>query len=95
MHSLESRDELVELLIEVWTEVLGVAVTADSDFLELDGTSLAALSIVQAVAERYGDRARGVEGVALRALFEQATLGDMATELHRLTAALDEARRAG
>lgn len=69
------------LLVDAWSEALGVRATADSDFLALGGTSLAAMAVARAVSEHLGDP-DGFEAVALQAVFEQATLRDMARELH-------------
>jgi hypothetical protein len=70
---ITTTDDLVELLIPSWSTALGVEVTAESDFLALGGTSLAALAVAGAVAERY-DACEDIELIALEAVFEAPTL---------------------
>jgi hypothetical protein len=86
MPSTATTDDLIELLVPVWTEVLGVAATPDSDFLALGGNSLSAVTIANAVAERYS-ACPGIEAIALQATFEAPTLRAMAD---LVTAVLNE-----
>lgn len=72
--------ELAKLLVDAWTEALGLEATPESDFFALGGTSIAAVSIAQTVVDRF-ERVEGIELFALQAVFEQPTLGDMAREL--------------
>jgi hypothetical protein len=72
-----TADDLIELLVPVWTEALGVPATPDSDFLALGGNSLSAVTIADAVAERYSACPR-IEMIALQATFEAPTLLAMA-----------------
>lgn len=75
-----TTDELVTLLVPIWSTVLRVQANADSDFIALGGDSQSAVAIAGAVVERCG-RPDGFEAVALRAVFESATLQAMAEAL--------------
>lgn len=90
MPSTATIDDLIELLVPVWTEALGVAATPGSDFLALGGNSLSAVMIANAVAERYS-ACPGIEVTALQATFEAPTLRAMAD---LLAAVLNEPGRA-
>jgi hypothetical protein len=88
-----SEAELTQLLVEVWTEALGVEATPESDFFALDGTSLAAVSITQAVVARL-EPYDGVESFVLLAVFEQPSLGAMARALSTFVAGAEAGRAA-
>ena len=73
-------EQIVHLLIATWADVLDTEATPDSDFFDLGGTSLAAIAIADAVAERYAD-CEGVGAHALQAVFASTSLRGMADEL--------------
>jgi amino acid adenylation domain-containing protein len=70
---LAPRSVVEELLATIWSEVLGgVRVGVNDNFFELGGHSLLATQVMSRVREAFG-----VE-VALRSLFEQPTVGELA-----------------
>jgi hypothetical protein len=75
-----TTEELVQLLIPLWSDTLSTPATAESDFLMLGGSSLGAISIAALVAERYPD-CEGLDLVATQATFERPTLRAVADEL--------------
>lgn len=87
--SAKGSDALLNLLVDAWSAALETEITAESDFFELGGDSVAAISIARAVSERYGDR-EDIEVEAIQAVFEQATPGGMAKALGAFIATADE-----
>ena len=77
MPPTSTTDDLIELLVPVWTEALGVEASPQSEFFALGGNSLSAVAIADAVAQRYS-ACPGIEVVALQATFDAPTLLAMA-----------------
>jgi Phosphopantetheine attachment site len=77
---LPNFEELVAVLVMAWSDALNMEVTPQSDFLALGGTSITAMVIADAVAERYGD-CKGMELCALQSVFECPNLLAMAERL--------------
>ncbi len=74
-----ARDELEELLVEIWSEVLGLdAVGIEDPFLDLGGHSILAAQIQARLAERLPFE------VALRDLFDTSTVSALAAHLRTL-----------
>ncbi|WP_159104740.1 non-ribosomal peptide synthetase [Plantactinospora sp. BB1] len=70
--------ETERLLAEIWSDVLGVpAVAADDNFVDLGGHSLLAMQVLWRIQD-----ARGVE-LALRSVFDAATLAELAATVDR------------
>ncbi|GAB3984227.1 hypothetical protein GCM10027615_71260 [Plantactinospora veratri] len=70
--------ETERLLAEIWSDVLGVpAVAADDNFVDLGGHSLLAMQVLWRIQD-----ARGVE-LALRSVFDAATLAELAVAVDR------------
>ena len=68
------RDGAERLLAQLWSELLGIAVTdRDADFFALGGHSLKLMRLAAALRTRHGAH------VALGALFEHSVLSDQAT----------------
>ncbi len=77
--SVPPRTPLEELLAAIWADILGVPrVGAHDDFFALGGHSLLATQVVSRIRERLH-----VE-VALRALFEAPTVGELAGRIEAL-----------
>jgi amino acid adenylation domain-containing protein len=71
-------DALERLLAEIWAGVLGVDLPGREDnFFALGGHSLHATSVFAAIEDQLGQQ------LPLRALFESATLADLAASLRR------------
>ncbi|TDD06164.1 amino acid adenylation domain-containing protein, partial [Nonomuraea diastatica] len=67
------RDEVEALIVEIWSEVLGVdAPGVHDDFFDLGGHSLLASKVVGRLRERLGTR------LALRSVFEAPTVAELA-----------------
>jgi amino acid adenylation domain-containing protein len=67
------RSGVEEMLASIWSEVLGgVRVGVNDNFFELGGHSLLATQVMSRVREAFG-----IE-IALRSLFEQPTVGELA-----------------
>ena len=66
-----------EVLVGIWSEVLGVRVGVADDFFELGGHSLLATQVMSRVREAFG-----VE-VALRELFERPTVKELGQSIER------------
>jgi len=66
-----------EVLVGIWSEVLGVPVGLTDDFFELGGHSLLATQVISRVREAFG-----VE-VALRELFERPTVKELGQSIER------------
>jgi hypothetical protein len=86
MQSTPSAEEVVTVLVALWSETLETPVDRDSDFFGLGGDSLSGVAIASAVAVRYESFA-GIEAHALQAIFEQPSLAAMAQELRAFMAA--------
>ena len=72
------RNEMEQLLAEIWGEVLGVERVGSTDnFFELGGHSLLATQVMSRVREVFG-----VE-VALREVFERPSVGELAEEIEK------------
>ena len=70
---LAPRSGVEEMLASIWSEVLGgVRVGVNDNFFELGGHSLLATQVMSRVREAFG-----IE-IALRSLFEQPTVGELA-----------------
>jgi len=66
------RTGVEEMLASIWSDVLGVRVGVNDNFFELGGHSLLATQVMSRVREAFG-----IE-IALRRLFEQPTIGELA-----------------
>ena len=69
---LAPRSGVEEMLASIWSDVLGVTVGVNDNFFELGGHSLLATQVMSRVREAFG-----IE-IALRSLFEQPTIGELA-----------------
>ena len=70
---LAPRSVVEEMLASIWSDVLGgVRVGVNDNFFELGGHSLLATQVISRVREAFG-----IE-IALRSLFEQPTVGELA-----------------
>ena len=69
---LAPRTGVEEMLASIWSDVLGVRVGVNDNFFELGGHSLLATQVMSRVREVFG-----IE-IALRSLFEQPTIGELA-----------------
>ncbi len=77
-----ARNELEEVLVSVVAELLGLeTVGIEENFFLLGGHSLLGAQLIARVGDRFG-----VE-VSLRALFDNPTVADIATEVERLLVA--------
>ncbi|MFI9510324.1 amino acid adenylation domain-containing protein [Nocardia sp. NPDC052566] len=70
-----ARDATEELLVRIWTEVLGFAVGIDDPFDELGGHSLTAMRIIARISDRCGT------DVAAERFFGSLTIADLAAEI--------------
>jgi amino acid adenylation domain-containing protein len=66
------RSGVEEMLASIWSDVLGVRAGVNDNFFELGGHSLLATQVMSRVREAFG-----IE-IALRSLFEQPTIGELA-----------------
>ena len=66
------RNGVEEMLASIWSEVLRVRVGVNDNFFDLGGHSLLATQVMSRVREAFG-----IE-IALRSLFEQPTVGELA-----------------
>jgi amino acid adenylation domain-containing protein len=69
---LAPRSGVEEMLASIWSDVLEVRAGVDDNFFELGGHSLLATQVMSRVREAFG-----IE-IALRSLFEQPTIGELA-----------------
>jgi amino acid adenylation domain-containing protein len=69
---LAPRSGVEEMLASIWSDVLGVRAGINDNFFELGGHSLLATQVMSRVREAFG-----IE-IALRSLFEQPTVGELA-----------------
>ena len=69
---LAPRSGVEEMLASIWSDVLGVRVGVNDNFFELGGHSLLATQVMSRVREAFG-----IE-IALRSLFEQPTVRELA-----------------
>ncbi|HSE18132.1 MAG TPA: amino acid adenylation domain-containing protein [Pyrinomonadaceae bacterium] len=69
---LAPRSGVEEMLAAIWSDVLGVRAGVNDNFFELGGHSLLATQVMSRVREAFG-----IE-IALRSLFEQPTIGELA-----------------
>lgn len=79
-------DSLVQMLCELWREMLSVSeVRADDDFFELGGDSLIAVRIFAALGDRHGIN------LPLAALLQHPTCNELAALIHHQRSCLDTA----
>src|SRR4029079_16221157 len=69
---LGPRSGVEEMLATMWSDVLGVRAGVNDNFFELGGHSCLATQVMSRVREAFG-----IE-IALRSLFEQPTIGELA-----------------
>ncbi|MFL6123338.1 acyl carrier protein [Actinophytocola sp.] len=70
------RDELLDQLVEIWrAELLLGAATPDVDFVEVDGSSLTAVRIMNRVRETLG------EDIETALIFNHSTPRALAAEI--------------
>src|SRR6185295_2612813 len=69
---LAPRSGVEEMLASIWSDVLGVRAGVNDNFFDLGGHSLLATQVMSRVREAFG-----IE-IALRSLFEQPTIGELA-----------------
>jgi amino acid adenylation domain-containing protein len=75
---LAPRSVVEEMLASIWSEVLGgVRVGVNDNFFELGGHSLLATQVMSRVREAFGLE------IALRSLFEQPTVGELAERIEQ------------
>jgi acyl carrier protein len=69
---LAPRSGVEEMLASIWSDVLRVRAGVNDNFFELGGHSLLATQVMSRVREAFGIK------IALRSLFEQPTIGELA-----------------
>src|SRR6185295_18793009 len=75
------RSGVEEMLASIWSDVLGVRVGVSDNFFDLGGHSLLATQVMSRVREAFG-----IE-IALRTLFEQPTIGELAETIEESSGA--------
>src|SRR6185369_4734329 len=91
---LGPRTGVEEMLASIWSDVLGVRVGVNDNFFELGGHSLLATQVMSRVREAFG-----IE-IALRSLFEQPTIGELAETVElgagvKMLSRIERAQREG
>jgi nonribosomal peptide synthetase MxcG len=76
--SLPSLASIREMLVNAWTEVLGVAVTPGDDFFALGGDSIAAVQVMFPISQLVGTE------VPPTLIYAHTTLEQLAVEVERL-----------
>jgi acyl carrier protein len=84
--AMEAGAPVVEVVREVWTDVLRLAATGESNFFELGGHSLLAAEVTARLEERLGVR------VPLRLYLEKPVLGEFAAVVEELVAGQSQPR---
>lgn len=69
-----------DLVVEVWSEILGVKATAEDDFFALGGDSISSIQVVTRLSEMIG-----VE-IPPTTLYTHTTVVDWSNEIERLRA---------
>jgi amino acid adenylation domain-containing protein len=80
---LAPRSGVEEMLAAIWSDVLGVRAGVNDNFFELGGHSLLATQVMSRVREAFGLE------IALRSLFEQPTIGELAETIEESLRARD------
>jgi nonribosomal peptide synthetase MxcG len=76
--SLPSLASIREMLVNAWTEVLGVTVTPGDDFFALGGDSIAAVQVMFPISQLVGTE------VPPTLIYAHTTLEQLAVEVERL-----------
>ncbi|HEY1724556.1 MAG TPA: phosphopantetheine-binding protein [Steroidobacteraceae bacterium] len=82
--SVPSLTSIREMLANVWTDVLGVAVSPGDDFFALGGDSIAAVQVMVPISQLVGT------DVPPTLIYAHTTLEQLAVEIERL---LHDSRR--
>ena len=76
--SVPSLASIREMLVNAWTEVLGVRVTPGDDFFALGGDSIAAVQVMFPISQLVGTE------VPATLIYAHTTLEQLAVEVERL-----------
>jgi nonribosomal peptide synthetase MxcG len=76
--SVPSLASIREMLVNAWTEVLGVTVTPGDDFFALGGDSIAAVQVMFPISQLVGTE------VPPTLIYAHTTLEQLAVEVERL-----------
>jgi phthiocerol/phenolphthiocerol synthesis type-I polyketide synthase E len=83
-----AQDEVEAAVMEVWEELLGVAVGPQDNFFELGGHSLVGTQVLSRIRERFG------VSLDVRTVFEAVTPAELAERIRLMRWALNPAQEA-